>query len=107
MSSKTNVTSKKGGIRSRLFICILEDNNDGYSFTFSNNPYCNIRIHYRGAVCIGSYDNALGNCFAEMIMRPFAKKGSISWQEIPVFTKFRALGGSLFQISALKIWQHI
>jgi hypothetical protein len=32
-----------------------------------------------------------GSAFAEMLIRPFAQKGLISWQQIPVFTKFRAL----------------
>jgi len=32
-----------------------------------------------------------GPAFVNMLMRGFAKRGSISWQEIPIFTKFRAV----------------
>ncbi len=32
-----------------------------------------------------------GSAFAEMMIMPLVKKGSISWQQIPVFTEFGAL----------------
>ncbi len=90
MSLKQMLRAIRVGIRSRLFICILVVA-AGYSFAFSNNPYLRL-VSIIGVLFASEAMIMLwGTAFAEMIMRPFAKKGSISWQEIPIFTKFRAL----------------
>ncbi len=90
MSLKQMLRAIRVGIRSRLFICVLVVIT-GYSFSFSHNPYLRLASIIGVLVTSEAMIMLWGTAFAEMLMRPFAKKGSISWQEIPVFTEFRAL----------------
>lgn len=90
MSIKQMLRAIRVGIRSRLFVCVLVVV-AGYCFSFSHDP--SVRLASIIGIIVTSETMIMlwGTAFIEMLIRPFAKKGSISWQEIPVFTKFRAL----------------
>lgn len=90
MSLKQLLRAIRVGIRSRLLVCVLVVVT-GYFYCFSNDPFvrlvCIIGVVFASEAMILLW----GTAFAEMLMIPFARKQSISWKEIPVFTKFRAL----------------
>jgi Zn-dependent protease with chaperone function len=90
MSIKHMLHAIRVGIRSRLFVCILVVVT-GYLFTLSHDA--NIRLAAIIGVLVTSETMIMlwGTSFIQMLLRPFAKKGSISWQELPVFAKFRVL----------------
>ena len=90
MSIKQMLRAIRVGIRSRLFVCVLVVV-AGYCFSFSNDPFVRLASIIGVLVTSETMIMLWGTAFAQVLIRPFAKKGSISWQEIPIFTKFRAL----------------
>lgn len=90
MSIKQMLRAIRVGVRSRLFVCVLVVA-AGYCFSFSHDPFVRLASIIGILATSETMIMLWGTAFVEMLIRPFAKKGSISWQEIPVFTKFRAL----------------
>jgi Zn-dependent protease with chaperone function len=90
MSIKQMLRAIRVGIRSRLFICVLVVA-AVYCFCFSHEPF--VRLASAVGILVTSEMMIMlwGTAFVEMLITPFVKRGSISWQQIPVFTKFRAL----------------
>ena len=80
----------KVGIRGQLLVCILVVLS-GYCFSLSHDPL--LRLSSIIGVLVTSEIMIMlwGTSFARMLMQPFAKKGSIKWEETPVLAKFRIL----------------
>jgi Zn-dependent protease with chaperone function len=90
MSIKQMLRAIRVGVRSRLFVCVLVVA-AGYCFSFSHEPFVRLASAIGILVTSEAMIMLWGNAFVEVLITPFVKKGSISWQQIPVFTKFKAL----------------
>ena len=90
MSIKRMLRAIKVGVRSRLFVCVLVVAT-GYCFCFSHEPFVRLAAGVGMLVTSEMMIMLWGSAFAEMMIMPLVKKGSISWQQIPVFTEFGAL----------------
>jgi len=93
MKIKQMLHAIKVGIRSRLFICLVVIA-ACYCFSFSHG--LNLRLAFGMAVLITSEIMIMlwGNSFLKLIVLPFGKRNSISWEDRPEFAIFKALAAS-------------
>ena len=78
------------GIRSKLFICLILIIS-AYSLYFTRNPHIKFASLFAFLVATELMIILWGTFFINTFLQAFSWKRTISWEEIPMFAKFRKI----------------